>query len=219
VRHSFGGLFLSGSYTYQHSLSDIRGTTFFNGGGGFQDAYHTGNDYASSTFNAPQVFSLSAVWDLPWFRTARGLKRLALGGWKYADITNIYAGFNMDPHLAVAFQGLATRPNLVASKVNGPKTVAQWFNTSAFAAPAAGYFGNAGNGIIRGPGLVNFDMALFKDFMLTEHHKIQFRADLFNVFNHTNFRNVDTTFGDGAFGQVTSAADPRIAEVSVRYEF
>lgn len=219
VRHTVGNLFLSAAYTFQHSLSDIRGTTFFNGSGGFQDPYHPGLDYASSTFNAPHVFSVSAVWNLPWFRGAHGFKRLALGGWKYSDITSIYSGFNMDPHLAIAFQGLATRPNLTGSKVSGPKSVAEWFNTSAFTAPQAGYYGNAGNGIIKGPGLVNFDMALFKEFLLTERHRLEFRADLFNVFNHTNFRNVDTTFGDGAFGQVTSAADPRIAEVSLRYQF
>ena len=219
VRHTVGNLFLSGAYTYQHSLSDIRGTTFFNGSGGFQDAYHPGNDYGSSTFNAPHVFSVSAVWNLPWFRHASGIERIALGGWRYADITTIYTGFNLDPHLAVPFQGLATRPDLTGASVGGPKTVAEWFNTSAFAAPAPGFFGNAGNGIIRGPGIVNFDMALFKEFILTERHRLEFRMDLFNVFNHTNFRTVDTTYGDGAFGQVTSAADPRIAEFSLRYQF
>jgi hypothetical protein len=220
VRHTVGNLFLSGAYTYQHGLTNIRGNGLFNAAATIQDAYHPGNDYGSATFNATHVFSFSAVWNLPWFRGGNGWTRIALGGWKYADITSVYSGFNMDPHLAVAFQGLATRPNLVAgASVNGPKTVAEWFNTSAFTAPPAGYFGDAGNGIIKGPGLINFDMALFKEFSLTERHRLQFRADLFNVFNHTNFRSVDTTYGDGAFGQVTSAADPRIAELSLRYAF
>ena len=80
--------------------------------------------------------------------------------------------------------------------------MSEWFNTSAFAAPAPGYFGNAGNGIITGPGLINFDVALFKDFLITERHRLQFRAEMFNVLNHTNFRSVDTTFGSGTFGQV-----------------
>jgi len=134
-------------------------------------------------------------------------------------VTTIYSGFNLDPHLAVPFQGLATRPDVTGQSLSGPQTVAEWFNTAAFAAPAAGYFGNAGTGIIKGPGLINFDMALFKDFHITERHRIQFRADVFNVFNHTNFRSVDTTFGDAQFGQVTSAADPRIAELSLHYAF
>jgi Carboxypeptidase regulatory-like domain/TonB-dependent Receptor Plug Domain len=219
LRHTIGSLFVSAAYTYQHALSEIRGNTLFSGVSSNQDAYHPGNDYGSSTFNATQTFSTSIVWNLPLFANAQGLKRTLLGGWKYADVTAIYSGFNLDPGLAIPFQGLATRPDVTGQSLSGPKTVAEWFNTAAFSAPPAGYFGNAGTGIIKGPGLINFDMALFKDFHLTERHRIQFRADLFNVFNHTNFRNVNTTFGDSDFGQVTSAADPRIAEVSMHYSF
>jgi hypothetical protein len=219
LRHTLGNLFLSAAYTYQHALSEIRGNALFNGVSSIQDAYHPGNDYGSSTFNATQTFSVSAVWNIPLFASAQGPKRALLGGWKYADVTTVYSGFNMDPQLAIPFQGLATRPDTTGQSVSGPKTVAEWFNTAAFVAPPAGYFGNAGTGIIKGPGLINFDMALFKDFRVTERHRIQFRADLFNVFNHTNFRNVNTTFGAGDFGQVTSAADPRIAELSMHYAF
>ena len=85
--------------------------------------------------------------------------------------------------------------------------------------PAVGFFGNAGNGIIGGPGLVNFDMGFYKDFRVTEHHAIQFRSEFFNLFNHTNFNFVDTTFGDGQFGQVVVAADPRIIEFALRWQF
>ena len=110
VRHSVGDLFLSGAYTYQHALSDLRSTVLFNGAGGIQDAYHPGNDYGSSTFNATHVFSVSAVWNLPWLRHAQGWKRAVLGGWRVADITNVYSGFNMDPKLSVPFQGLERDP-------------------------------------------------------------------------------------------------------------
>ena len=94
-----------------------------------------------------------------------------------------------------------------------------WFNTAAFAAPAAGYFGNAAPGSIQGPGTVDFDMAFYKDFRIRERHTIEFRAELFNIFNHTNFSGVSTSFGTGNFGQITSALDPRIAEFALRYQF
>jgi hypothetical protein len=153
------------------------------------------------------------------------LKRFALGGWQFSDITTIQSGFAVDPGLSIAHPGLATRPDRVASNITGPKTVAEWFNTSAFAAPPAGYFGNAAPGSIQGPGTVNFDMALYKDFNVTERAKFNFRAEFFNIFNRANFNNVggtpsiDANLGSGTFGQITSAADPRIIEFVLRFEF
>src|SRR5258708_3251498 len=86
---------------------------------------------------------------------------------------------------------------------------------------ACGYgkFGNAGVGIITGPGLVNFDMGLMKDFVLTEKKRLQFRSEFFNVFNHTNLGNPTTTVGNGNYGRITSALDARILEFSLRFHF
>ena len=67
--------------------------------------------------------------------------------------------------------------------------------------------------------MLNFDVTLYKDFKVTEKQKVEFRAELFNVFNHANFTSVSTTFGSGSYGQVTAAADPRIAELVLRYQF
>jgi hypothetical protein len=62
-------------------------------------------------------------------------------------------------------------------------------------------------------------MAFYKDFHIRERHMFEFRAELFNIFNHTNFNGIDPALGSGTFGQVISAADPRIAEFALRYEF
>ena len=86
-------------------------------------------------------------------------------------------------------------------------------------APAPGFFGNASTGSITGPGVIDFDMALYKDFKIWEQHTIQFRSEFFNIFNHTNFSGVSTSLGAGNFGQVTSALDPRIIELVLRYQF
>ncbi|PYV20869.1 MAG: hypothetical protein DMG24_21380 [Acidobacteria bacterium] len=66
---------------------------------------------------------------------------------------------------------------------------------------------------------MDFDMAFYKDFAFSERAKLQFRGELFNIFNHTNFNAIDPNFGSGTFGQVTSAADPRIIEFALRLEF
>ncbi len=130
------------------------------------------------------------------------------------------AGSHWTLGLSIATPGLATRPSRVGvTTIKGPKTVAQWFNTSAFVAPAPGFFGNASTGSIVGPAAITFDMALYKDFKVGERAKFQFRSEFFNIFNHTNFNAVSTNFGAGNFGQVTSALDPRIIELVGRFEF
>jgi hypothetical protein len=136
-------------------------------------------------------------------------------------VTTIQSGLSLDPGLSVSKQGLAKRPDrLPGVSVEGPKTASQWFNTAALRQPASGFFGNFGVGSIRGPGLANFDMALYKDFPISERWgKIQIRSEFFNIFNHTNFANVSAAFGSGNFGKVTSARDPRILEFALRWEF
>jgi hypothetical protein len=210
LSHPMGhNLFLSAAYTWSHDLS-IWGAELNN--------YNPNEYYGNvSGQNVPQILSGSVIWTIPWYRNATGIRGL-IGGWKYSDITTIQNGPSFSPGLSVTHQGLGVRPNIVSS-VQGPKTVAQWFNTAAFVAPAAGYFGNGGTGTILGPGLINFDMAFYKDFRIKERHNFEFRAELFNTFNHTNFNAISTALGAGTFGRVTSARDPRIAEFVLRYQF
>lgn len=121
----------------------------------------------------------------------------------------------MSPGLTISTRGLATRPNQVSpSRRLGKLT--EWFDTSSFAAPKFGFFGNARNGTIRGPGYTSLNLSLYKTFPITHRLSTQFRAEAFNVANHPNFRNVDTGLGDGNYGQVTNAGDPRILEFAVK---
>jgi hypothetical protein len=221
VRHSMSHhLFINGAYTWQKGLSPVRSSMITSSYGGVQDFYHVNNDKGPATVTPYQMFTFSAIWSLPWYAQASGFKGALLGGWQFADITTIQGGFPLDPALGTPNPGIATRPNYVAgANIKGPKTKTEWFNTGAFVAPPAGFFGNAGTGSILGPGTVNFDMAFYKDFKITERNVIQFRSELFNIFNHPNFANVATTLGAGDFGQVTSARDPRIVEFALRYHF
>ncbi|HXJ38223.1 MAG TPA: carboxypeptidase-like regulatory domain-containing protein [Bryobacteraceae bacterium] len=210
ARHSMGSnLFLQLAYTWAHGLSNA--STINN--------YNRNQYYGSTSLNTPQVFTASLIYSAPWLKHAAGWKGLAFGGWQLSDVTTVRAGYSLTPGLSIPQQGLGARPNLTGAPIGGPKAVAQWFNTGAFVAPQPGYFGNAGTGIIRGPGLINFDMALYKSVAVTEKQKLEFRAEFFNVLNHTNFTTVSTTFGAASFGQVTAAADPRIMELVLRYQF
>ena len=99
------------------------------------------------------------------------------------------------------------------------RTADRWFDTSAFAAPAYGFYGNASNGTIRGPGYTSVNTSLYKTFPIRDRFNLQFRVEAFNVLNHPNFNNVDTGLGDGNYGQVTSAGDPRIMEFALKLFF
>ena len=219
ARHQVGhGLFISGSYTWSHGLAQGEGASF--GTNGVQDSRNVRGNYGNSNVDVRHTASFSWIYDIPFMRTATGFKGAILGGWKYNGISTFQSGLSMSPGLSVANQGLATRPDVVSgAKLSYPKTVDHWFDTAAFAAPAYGYFGSAGTGILRGPGLINFDMGLYKDFRFTEKRKLQFRSEFFNIFNHTNFSSVSTTLGSGNFGQVTGALDPRIIEFSLRLQY
>jgi hypothetical protein len=210
ARHPVGkNLFISTAYTWSHGLSDSTTSNYYN----------PLEFYGNTSLNVPQVLTGSAIYSLPWLQHKTGWRGTALGGWQISTIATFDDGYSLTPGLSIPNQGNAVRPNTTGASISGAKTVKQWFNTAAYTAPAAGYFGNAGTGTIRGPGLVNFDLTLQKTFRIREKQGVEFRAEFFNVLNHTNFTSVSTAFGSGTFGQVTAAADPRIMELVLRYKF
>jgi hypothetical protein len=110
---------------------------------------------------------------------------------------------------------------VIADPNSGPKTLTQWFNTAAFAAVPAGQLrnGNAGRGIVLGPGFSDWDVSLFKNLKLTERVSSQLRLETFNAFNHTNYTTLNTTFGSNTFGQVTGAREARIVQLGAKINF
>jgi hypothetical protein len=219
LRHPIGhNLFLTASYTWSHGLSTLSGQQFGIEGSTPQNSYNPSADYGNTTLNTPQVFTASLIYSLPWLANSTGWKRVVLGGWKFADITSVQSGPSFSPGLSVSRAGLATRPDLIAP-ITEPKSIQQWFSGASFVQPAAGFYGNAGRGIIAGPGLINFDVAAYKDFRLFERFRVQFRCEFFNVLNHTNFNTPNANFGAGTFGQITSSKDPRIGEMALKFNF
>ena len=116
----------------------------------------------------------------------------------------------------------AGNPSTNGPKTWKPGTSQQWFNTAAFQVMSSsyyGYYGNAQTGIIRGPGQEIYNMALFKEFRPYRESVVEFRAEAFNAFNHSNPGNPTTTVGNSNYGKITSASDPRILELALRIRF
>jgi hypothetical protein len=119
----------------------------------------------------------------------------------------------------------AQRPNLVQGQNPnaGPRTVDSWLNAAAFeqldATTDAGQFGNAGRNIALGPGYTNFDFSAFKNFRVAESKEFQFRAEFFNIFNHTNFRLPDTDISSPTFNQILAARSPRLVQFALKFNY
>ena len=94
-----------------------------------------------------------------------------------------------------------------------------WFNTAAFAQNGPGTFGNTGIGLLSGPGTWNVDFATRKQFRFAETQNVEFRGSFYNLLNHANLGNPNTTQLNSIFGRITSASTPRVIELAVRYAF
>jgi hypothetical protein len=185
-----------------------------------QDSYHAAADRGPTPYDRTQVLTLNYIYDLPFFQGMRGVAGKLIKGWEATGLISIESGFAMNPGYSSSTQGLATRPDTVSGQaISGPGTVDEFFNTSAFMAAPFGYFGNAGLGIIRGPSYKDFDLGFFKNTHVGERLNVQFRAEMFNAFNHTNLNGLDTTFGSGAFGEATSAHDARNIQLGLKLVF
>jgi hypothetical protein len=175
-------------------------------------------EYGPPSYDFTNDISATWVYSIPYFSHNRKPLALALGNWSLAGLAVHQSGFANSPGLVTSTAGEAIRPNQIAP-IHRVGTLKEWFDTSTFSAPAYGFFGNASNGTIRGPGYTSFNIALYKTFPITDRFSTQFRAEAFNVANHPNFKKVDANFGSGAYGQVTSSGDPRILEFAMKVIF
>ena len=118
----------------------------------------------------------------------------------------------------------AFRPNVTRNPNNGPKTVAEWFDTGAFqpidfSTTPAGVYGNAGRNIVQGPGFANWDFSALKNFQFAESKALQFRAEFFNLFNRANFRLPNSDISSPTFGQIQKALAPRLIQFALKLQF
>jgi hypothetical protein len=154
---------------------------------------------------------------------------LLLGGWQVTGIHALQGGLGLTATLggsSVLNIGgeRRARPNLIGNPElpESQRTLARWFNTAAFQSafsPSPQAFGTAGVGLMRGPGSVNFDFTLAKNFNLTERRYFQFRTELFNAFNRANFGPPNIARENSGFGQILTAANARIIQFALKFYF
>jgi hypothetical protein len=226
------GLQFQAAYTLSKSIDD---------GSTFEESLNPFNFRASrglSLFNSKQRFVVSYDWELP-VRKYDGLKGRVLDDWEISGITQFQSGFPIrlnteddnelinslffvgteGPSLVAPFQKLDPRKTYTSLGLTSP---GYWFNPNDFQDPPLGQFNNGTQRTICcGPGLVDFDFSVHKKIPLSETKYLQFRAEIFNVFNHTNFSNPDGGFSDGptSFGKITTAGDPRLLQFALKFFF
>jgi hypothetical protein len=188
------GLQLDASYTWSKSLD----TNSLNSSGfAVQDAYDIPNQYGLSDFDARHRFVLSAIYELPF-----GGNALARG-WRLAAIVQSQSGNPVN--IVTSNATLTGVPNSVRPDQTGPiqilGTVEEWFETSSFT--AVNRFGNLGRNVVVGPAFHNTDVSVIKDVDAGEACDLQFRVDVFDVFNHPNFGPPGNIVGSPTFGQIT----------------
>ena len=224
-----GALRFLGSYTWSKSMDNSSG---------FGDATNPYDYRASkslSSFDMTHNFVFSYTYDLPFahlLNARSGALYKALDGWSVNGITRFTTGLG----IGVIASGDHSLCGCFGSSYNGvdlpdynnepiqffdPRKTAnnQYFSPDPFSVPANGTFGTANRRFFHGPGLNNWDLALLKRTSVTERVSLEFRAELFNVFNHAQFRNPASDASAPNFGQVILARDPRIGQLALQVHF
>ena len=169
---------------------------------------------ASTANNIPHTFQLRYVYELPFDDGKKwasgGVAKAVLGGWQFNGVFSAYQGRQYTlsaSSAALNMPGNAQTPDQVKLSVDTPGKVGDdgtWFDTTAFARPTGPRFGTVGRNTMRGPGVVNMDLSLFRTFKLTEKLNLQFRGESFNLSNTPHFANPNGNANSSSFGRITS---------------
>jgi len=226
-------LTLQAAYTYSKAFDPATGNNGVGDLNAVSNPYSYAYDNGPSGLDRRQIAFVNFVYDIPLLKdSSNRLLRSTVGGWQISGIVTMVSGEPLNVTLGGVGNNITnTLPNSnnrpdASGSVKYVKTkvgnTAQWFSpTSGFAAPAAGSFGNLPANALTQPGRQNWNLSLFKSFLFSESRgsKLEFRAEFFNAFNHTEFNGVNGTFSSGQFGQVTSAHDPREIQLGLKLYF
>jgi hypothetical protein len=224
LRHTSGPLDFLAGYTYSKALDNASG---------YGEQINPINPKLSkslSAFDVTHNFVISYIYRLPLDKLG-GPARLTRG-WQLSGITRFATGqpvtlIETDDRslLGTPFTGPfptpVDTPNFSPGPLNftNPRSGQPFFSTSLFSQEQLGQLGTANRRFFHGPGVSNFDMSVQKDTNITERMRLEFRAEFFNIFNHAQFVFVQGNFNSTSFGQVTSAADPRIVQFGLKLLF
>ena len=195
-------------------------------------------NYGKSDFDRTHIVQINWLWDVPGItRLVKNKVAGAIGdNWQLSGVASFISGapsgigLSTTNGLDIPGGGDGVRPLVLSNPIipKGQRTMLQYFNTSVFAIPAIGTPGDAPRDVVRGPGTNNFDMTVFKNFLIKEKVRLQLRFEAYNAFNHTQFSGMNTTAQfnpatgqqvNAAFGTLTSARGSRVGQASVRINF
>ena len=237
-RFGHGGTIL-GAYTWSKLISDTDTLTGWlepgGGAGSVQNNYNIRAERSLALYDTPHRAVISYIVDLPvgkgqWLgRDVNGVAGKLISGWGINGVTTFQSGNPLPIGVAVntsnSFGG-GQRPNRTGAKakLDGPaqQRLTQWFNTAAFALPAPFTFGNSSRTLpdVRSHGIANYDFTLFKNTQITERVGLQFRTEVFNLFNRVRFGYPGTAMGSPQFGVISGQYnDPRLVQFALRLLF
>ncbi len=198
-----------------------------------QDPFNVAAERGLSLFDARNRFVASYEWALPFWNHGQTWYQSALGGWQLNGIATLMSGtpFTVFDSNDVAAQGSAPeitgfsaqRPNLIGNPNDGPRSVSTWLNASAYQrldpVANAGQFGTEGRNVNIGPGYADWDFAALKSFRVGESKQIQFRSELFDILNRTNFRLPDCDISSPTFNHILEAQAPRQVQFALKFMY
>ncbi len=238
------GLSWQVAYTWSHATSNVPLTSFTSA---TTDPFNFAIDQGDSDLDRRHMLVSNAVYALPTFKKWGSLASNLLGNWQLNGIVTLLSGAPLDVTTGISgnYFGLAAsapggfRPDLVPGVpiyLNGPdKTI--YLNPAAFTLPAPGTFGNLRRGFVRQVGLTNVDFSVAKNWKVKEKYGIQFRAEMFNLFNHAEFNGFDPGLGlglgrdtnhkftgtftrnNGNFGKLGGTRRPREIQFGIKFNF
>src|ERR1035437_1396151 len=229
AQRNWHGLTVDSNYTWSKAMDDASNPGTNNAGTNLpQDIQNMAAEKGLSDFDHRHRFVTSFLYQLPFLNDSEGWIHMAFADWHVGGIWTLESGSPFTVNLStdranngVPLSAPSQRPDLTCNPNTGPKTTAEWFTASCFSMPAQYTYGSAGRDIVIGPGINNFDATFQKNFSLRENMQLQFRADIFDFFNHPNFNQPNRVFTatPSAFGSISSAQDPRIMQFSLRFAF
>jgi hypothetical protein len=237
--------YLLGAYTYSQGINNgfIEGVSAGAGAPYFPFTTRTNipvsgrtspltslDDRGDSSLTLRNAFTASVIYVLPFGRGKRFLTDASrwvdevVGNWQVNTIVTSHSGYplSFSQSTNTSGAGITNRPDVVPNcdLYANAKLVTRWINTSCLTTPLAQQFGNAHRTYGYGPGRTNVDLSFYKKFPIVETHEIEFRAEFFNILNHSQFNTPDTGFGNATFGAISATVhENRQVQFALKYRF
>ena len=245
IEHRAHNLYLLGAYTYGQGITNgfVEGVSAGAGSPYFpltllpnipvsrrSTPLNPRDDRGDSSLTLRNQFTASAIYNVPFGKGQRFMGDAGravdevVGGWQLNTIIATHSGYPLlfSQSTNTSGSGITNRPDVdpTCNLYAGAKTVSAWFNKSCFLVPNAQQMGNAHRTYGNGPGRTNVDFSIYKKFPTFESQDLEFRAEFFNILNHSQFNTPDSGLGDAAFGAISSTVyENRQIQFALKYRF